>query len=69
MVRMIKLLTIAALVAAVAAPDAFARVRSKWRGFGAAPRQNEPVLPGTANIPGRVFLSKAQKALSTPSGH
>ena len=67
MIRMIKVLIIAALVAAVAAP-ASARVRSKWRGFGAAPRQNQPVLPGTSTIPGRVFLSKAQKSLSSSSG-
>ena len=71
MVRMIKLLVIAALVAAVAAP-AFARtVRSKARGgiIGAGPRQDEPVLPGTSTIPGRVFPSMAQKSLSSASGH
>ena len=64
---MIKLLAIAALAAAVAAP-AFAQiVPAPWRGFGAAPRQDGPVLHGTATVPGPTFPNRAAKSLDTPS--
>jgi len=68
---MIKLLTIAALAAALAAPAFAKTVRSKAHGgvIGAGPRQDGPVLPGTSTVPGPVFPSMAQKSLSSPSGH
>ena len=81
---MIKLLTIAALAAAVAGP-AFAQtvpsnaleitvpvyVQTVPPGgvIGAGPRQDGPVVPGTSSVPGPVFPSMAQKALDSPSGH
>jgi hypothetical protein len=82
---MIKLLTIAALAAAVAAP-AFAQtlpsnalvitvpvfvqtVPPPGGVIGAGPRQDGPVLPGTSTVAGPVFPSMAQKSLDTPSGH
>ena len=82
--RMIKLLIIAALAAAVAAP-AFAQtvpsnaivitvpvlvqtVPRLGGVIGAGPRQDEPVLPGTSVIPGPVFPSMAQKSLDSPTG-
>jgi hypothetical protein len=84
MIQMIKLLTIAALVAAVAAP-ASAQKRSKalvitvpvfvqtvpppGGVIGAGPRQAAPVVPGTSTVPGPVFPSMVQKSLDTPSGH
>ena len=82
---MIKLLTIAALAAAVAAPAFAQTVRSKalvirvpvfvqtvrppGGVIGAGPRQDGPVLPGTSSVPGPVFPSMAQKSLSSASGH
>jgi len=79
---MIKLLTIAALTAAVAAP-AFAQtvpsnplvitvpvpVLPPGGVIGAGPRQDGPVVPGTSSVPGPIFPSMAQKALDTPTGH
>ena len=79
---MTKLLTIAALAAAVAAP-AFAQtvpssplviavpvpVFLPGGVIGAGPRQDGPVVPGTSSVPGPVFPSMAQKALDSPSGH
>jgi hypothetical protein len=79
---MIKLITIAALAAAVATP-AFAQtvpsnplvitvpvpVTPPGGVIGAGPRQTGPVLPGTSTVPGPVFPSMAQKALDSPSGH
>ena len=79
---MIKLLTIAALAAAVAAP-AFAQtvpssplvitvpvpVFLPGGVIGAGPRQDGPVVPGTSSVPGPVFPSMVQKALDSPSGH
>jgi hypothetical protein len=81
---MMKLLSIAALTAAVAAP-AFAQtvpsnalvitvpvpVQTVHPGgvIGAGPRQDGPVLPGTSTVPGPIFPSMAQKSLDTPSGH
>jgi hypothetical protein len=79
---MIKLLTIAALAAAAAAP-AFAQtvpssplvitvpvpVLLPGGVIGAGPRQDGPVVPGTSSVPGPVFPSMAQKALDSPSGH
>jgi len=82
---MIKLLIIAALGAAVAAPAFAKTIRSKalvitvpvfvqtvrppGGVIGAGPRQDGPVLPGTSTVPGPVFPSMAQKSLSSPSGH
>jgi hypothetical protein len=79
---MIKLFTIAALTAAVAAP-AFAQtvpsnplvitvpvpILPPGGVIGAGPRQDGPVVPGTSSVPGPVFPSMAQKALDSPSGH
>jgi len=79
---MIKLLTTAALVAAVAAP-AFAQtapsnplvitvpvpVLPPGGVIGAGPRQDGPVVPGTSSVPGPVFPNMPQKSLDTPSGH
>jgi hypothetical protein len=81
---MIKLLTIAALAAVVAAP-AFAQavpsnalvitvpvpvpVITPGGVIGAGPLQDGPVVPGTSSVPGPVFPSMAQKALDSPSGH
>jgi len=82
---MIKLLTIAALAAAIAAPVFAQTVPSNGLVItvpvfvqtvpppggviGAGPRQAEPVVPGTSTVPGPVFPSMAQKSLDTPSGH
>ena len=82
---MIKLLTIAALAAVVAAP-AFAQtvpstpleitvpvfvqtIPPPGGVIGAGPRQTGPVLPGTSTVPGPVFPSMAQKSLDSASGH
>jgi hypothetical protein len=82
---MIKLLTVAALAAAVAAPafpqtvpsnapvitvPVFVQTVPPPGGvIGAGPRQNGPVLPGTSSVPGPVFPSMVQKSHDTPSGH
>ena len=84
-IRMIKLLTIAAVAAAVAAPafaqtvpprtavivaPAFAQpVPPSRGGIGAGPRQDGPVVPGTSSVPGPVFPNMPQKSLDSPSGH
>jgi len=81
---MIKLLTIAALAAAVAAPvfaqtvpsnaleitvPVYVQTVPPGGVIGAGPRQDGPVLPGTSTVPGPVFPSMAQKSLDTASGH
>ena len=79
---MIKLLTIAALAAAVAGP-AFAQtvpyspleilvpvpVLPPGGVIGAGPRQDGPVVPGTSSVPGPVYPSMVQESLDTSSGH
>jgi len=82
---MLKLLTIAALAAAITAPafaqtvpsrravivaPAFAHtVPPRTGGIGAGPLQDGPVVPGTSSVPGPVFPNMPQKSLDTPSGH
>jgi len=66
---MIKLLTIAALAAAVAAPAFAQTVPPRTGGIGVGPLQNGPVVPGTSSVPGPVFPNMPQKSLDTPSGH
>jgi hypothetical protein len=79
---MIKLLTIAALAALVAAPafaqtvplntvvitaPVFVQTIPPAGDIGAGPLLVEPVLPGTSTVPGTVFLNSAQKSLDTTS--
>ena len=82
---MIKLLTTAALAAAIAAPafaqavpsnalvitvPVFVRTVPPPGGvIGAGPRQAGPVVPGTSTVPGPIYPSMVQKSLDTPSGH
>jgi hypothetical protein len=82
---MIKLLSIAALAASVAASafaqtvplntvvitaPVFVQTVPPYTGdIGAGPLQVEPVLPGTSTVPGTVFPNSAQKSLDTASGH
>jgi len=62
--EMIRLITIAALAAAIAAP-AFAQEPPRPGRFGAAPRQSGPVTPGTATVPGPTYPNRAKKSLDS----
>jgi hypothetical protein len=61
---MIKIIAIAALAAMTALP---AYGQSRRDPIGAAPRQAEPVTPGTTSVPGPRQPNRTKKSLDSPS--
>jgi hypothetical protein len=61
---MIRLIGIAALAAIMTVP---AQAQTRRDPIGAAPRQAEPVTPGTTSVPGPRHPNRAKKSLDSPS--
>jgi hypothetical protein len=61
---MIRLIGIAALAAIMAVP---AHAQTRRDPIGAAPRQAEPVTPGTTSVPGPMHPNRTKKSLDSPS--
>lgn len=61
---MIRLIGVAALATVLALP---AHAQTRGDPIGAAPRQAEPVTPGTTSVPGPRHPNRTKKSLDSPS--